>query len=103
MTPLPTRNGVGPSSVVLPPGAWPTIGRVLIERFPGISPEAGTARLQAGEVLTIRHFNEMVLVEHVAQAELDGSCDPEQGAGGHCREAHSAGFIRAKPELTRRR
>ena len=50
MTPLPTRDGVGPSSVVLPPGAWPTIGRFLIERFPGISPEAWTARLQAGEV-----------------------------------------------------
>lgn len=48
--PLPTRDGVGPSSVVLPPGAWPTISRFLIERFPGISPEAWTARLQAGEV-----------------------------------------------------
>jgi tRNA pseudouridine32 synthase/23S rRNA pseudouridine746 synthase len=48
--PLPTRDGVSPSSVVLPPGAWPTIGRFLIERFPGISPAAWTARLQAGEV-----------------------------------------------------
>ena len=52
--PLPTRDGVGPSSVVLPPGSWPTIGDFLIQRFPGITPETWTARMQAGEVRDAR-------------------------------------------------
>src|SRR3954469_20819405 len=38
--PPPSRDGVGPSSVVLPDGRWPTIAAFLIDRFPGISAEA---------------------------------------------------------------
>ena len=48
--PLPTKNGVGPSCVVLPQGPWPTIAAFLIERFPGVAKEAWHHRLQQGEV-----------------------------------------------------
>ena len=34
---LPTRNGVGPSCVGLPAGAWLTITDFLVERFPAIT------------------------------------------------------------------
>jgi hypothetical protein len=54
-------------------------------------------------VLRICQLKKMVLVQHFAQAELDGSCDPEQGVGSHCRKAQSAGLLRAEPELIRRR
>ena len=30
---LPTKNGVGPSCIVLPPGNWPTVIDFLAERF----------------------------------------------------------------------
>jgi tRNA pseudouridine32 synthase/23S rRNA pseudouridine746 synthase len=48
---LPTREGVGASSIVLPPGAWPTILDFLIERFPGVPREEILRRSQAGDVL----------------------------------------------------
>jgi tRNA pseudouridine32 synthase/23S rRNA pseudouridine746 synthase len=48
--PLPTREGVSPSCVVLPTGLWPTIRDFLVQRFPGISAETWAARIQAGEV-----------------------------------------------------
>ena len=48
--PLPTREGVSPSCVVLPIGPWTTIREFLVQRFPGISVETWAARIQAGEV-----------------------------------------------------
>ncbi len=49
--PLPTRDGVGPSSVVLPDGPWITMAEFLVQRFPGITPEIWNARMEAGEVV----------------------------------------------------
>ena len=49
--PLPTRDGVGPSCVGLPQGAWPTITEFLIERFPAITREAWMARMEAHDVV----------------------------------------------------
>ncbi|HEY4246731.1 MAG TPA: pseudouridine synthase [Lacunisphaera sp.] len=49
--PPPSRNGVGPSSVVLPEGAWPTIAEFLMARFPGIPSGVWAARLTAGAVI----------------------------------------------------
>jgi tRNA pseudouridine32 synthase / 23S rRNA pseudouridine746 synthase len=49
--PLPTKNGVGPSCIVLPQGAWPTITAFLIDRFPGVSSATWQHRIQQGEVL----------------------------------------------------
>ena len=48
---LPLREGVGASSIVLPPGTWPTILDFLIERFPGVPREEILRRSQAGDVL----------------------------------------------------
>jgi tRNA pseudouridine32 synthase / 23S rRNA pseudouridine746 synthase len=47
----PMRDGVSPSSVVLPDGPWLTIGEFLMQRFAGISRETWIARLQSGAVL----------------------------------------------------
>lgn len=49
--PLPTKNGVGPSCIVLPRGPWPTIAAFLIERFPGVTPDEWQQRVQQGGVL----------------------------------------------------
>ncbi|MGJ7608233.1 pseudouridine synthase [Variovorax sp. LT1R20] len=49
--PLPTRDGVGPSCVGLPHGAWPTIAEFLIERFPAITRDAWLERIAAGDVI----------------------------------------------------
>jgi tRNA pseudouridine32 synthase/23S rRNA pseudouridine746 synthase len=46
-----TRNGVGPSTVVLPEGLWRTIAEFLIQRFPAISAEVWNARMLAGDVI----------------------------------------------------
>lgn len=48
--PLPTRNGVGPSCIALPPGAWPRVIDFLIARFPGVSPGEIADRMQRGDV-----------------------------------------------------
>jgi len=53
--PLPTRDGVGPSCVGLPQGAWPTIAEFLIERFPAITREAWLERIAAGDVIDEHH------------------------------------------------
>ncbi len=42
---LPTKNGVGPSCVGLPPGDWPTITDFLVERFPAITREVWLKRM----------------------------------------------------------
>lgn len=52
--PLPVRDGVGPSCVALPEGAWPTIAAFLIERFSRIDEATWRARLEAGEVVDAR-------------------------------------------------
>lgn len=49
--PLPTRDGVGPSVVVLPPGDWPTIADFLVQRFAGVPAGTWAARLAGGEVV----------------------------------------------------
>ena len=49
--PLPTRDGVGPSCVALPEGAWPTIAAFLAHRFPAIAGSVWNERIAAGEVV----------------------------------------------------
>ncbi|MDB5817886.1 MAG: pseudouridine synthase [Rhizobacter sp.] len=49
--PLPTRDGVSPSSVVTPDGDWPTLAAFLFDRFAAVSPEAWLARIEAGDVV----------------------------------------------------
>lgn len=48
---LPTRNGVGPSCVALPPGDWLLIADFLVHRFPKVGKAEWLARLQRGDVL----------------------------------------------------
>ena len=50
-TMLPTRNGVGPSCIALPPGPWPTIIDFLAERFDTIPRDEIEARMVRGDVL----------------------------------------------------
>ena len=52
--PLPTKDGVGPSCVGLPPGPWATVGDFLAERFPAVSAATWQARMQQGEVVDER-------------------------------------------------
>ena len=49
--PPPTRHGVSPSCVVLPPGAWATVAGFLIQRFPGVPEPIWLQRLAAGDVV----------------------------------------------------
>ena len=46
----PLRDGVGPSSVVLPLGPWPTVLDFLVARFSGVPRAQWLERLQAGAV-----------------------------------------------------
>jgi tRNA pseudouridine32 synthase / 23S rRNA pseudouridine746 synthase len=48
----PTRNGVGASSVALPPGPWATILEFLTERFAAIPRDQWLARMSRGDVFT---------------------------------------------------
>ena len=50
----PTRDGVSPSCVVLPPGSWRTIAEFLVERFSSIAPAIWYARLESGDVIDDR-------------------------------------------------
>jgi tRNA pseudouridine32 synthase/23S rRNA pseudouridine746 synthase len=47
----PNRNGVGPSSVALPPGSWTTIVDFLAQQFPSISRDTWLMRMQRGDVI----------------------------------------------------
>jgi tRNA pseudouridine32 synthase / 23S rRNA pseudouridine746 synthase len=47
----PSRNGVGPSSVALPPGSWRTIVDFLTQQFPSISRDTWLVRMQRGDVI----------------------------------------------------
>lgn len=49
--PLPTKDGVGPSCVALPPGPWATISDFLIERFPAVSAATWQARMDQRELV----------------------------------------------------
>lgn len=46
----PVREGVGASTVQLPPGPWHTVLEFLCERFPAMSPEVWRGRLRDGLV-----------------------------------------------------
>ena len=48
---LGTRQGVGPSCVGLPAGAWPTFTDFLAERFPAIARQTWLERMAAGLVV----------------------------------------------------
>jgi len=49
--PLPTRDGVGASCVVLPDGPWPTVASFLVERFARVAPQVWAERFAAGQVV----------------------------------------------------
>ncbi len=49
--PLPTKDGVGPSCVALPPGPWGSIDEFLAERFAAIPADIWRSRMQQGELL----------------------------------------------------
>ncbi|GAC1604990.1 MAG: RluA family pseudouridine synthase [Ramlibacter sp.] len=48
---LPTRDGVGPSQVALPPGPWGCVLDFLVDRFPAVSEAQWRARMAAGDIL----------------------------------------------------
>ncbi|MBV8648689.1 MAG: pseudouridine synthase [Paludibacterium sp.] len=48
--PVPSRNGISPSHLHLPPGSWPSLLAFLLHRFPHISEAAWRARLAGGLV-----------------------------------------------------
>lgn len=50
-SPLPTRDGVGPSCVVLPAGPWATVDACLRAHFPAIDPAEWGRRIEAGDVV----------------------------------------------------
>lgn len=51
MLPLPMRDGVSPSYLWLPAGAWRNLLAFLMERFPDVQPEVWVARMSKGEVV----------------------------------------------------
>jgi len=66
--PLPTKHGVGPSSVTLPPGSWPTIADFLRARFPAVSAATWRERMVAGEV--VDEAGERITDEHSYRPHL---------------------------------
>ena len=58
---LPTRNGVSPSCVGLPAGAWQTITDFLVERFPAINRNVWLQRM--AENLVVDEFGVLVTAE----------------------------------------
>lgn len=49
--PLPTKDGVGPSCVALPPGSWTTISDFLADRFQAIPATTWQDRMLQGELV----------------------------------------------------
>jgi len=47
----PARNGIGPSCIGLPAGAWPATLDFLTERFPAISRDVWQQRMRQGDVV----------------------------------------------------
>lgn len=66
--PLPTRDGVGPSCVALPPGPWPTVEAFLVHRFPAVGEVEWRRRIEACEVVDER--GEVVTPQRAHQAQL---------------------------------
>lgn len=66
--PLPTRDGVSPSCVVLPTGFWPSIADFMCERFPALSAVEWRARIEAGEV--VDEFGQVVTMRRPFKAGL---------------------------------
>ena len=66
--PLPTRDGVSPSSVVLPDGPWRTMSEFLVKRFPGIAADNWAARMLAGEV--VDEYGVLVSAQRLYQPHL---------------------------------
>lgn len=52
--PLPTVEGVGPSSIRLPAGRWATVLDFLSERFPGVGVAEWESRMRGGRVVDER-------------------------------------------------
>jgi tRNA pseudouridine32 synthase/23S rRNA pseudouridine746 synthase len=50
----PTRDGVGPSCIALPTGAWSTVTDFLSQQFPAIARSEWIARMTRGDVLDER-------------------------------------------------
>lgn len=48
---LPTRDGISPSAVFLPAGAWPTVLAFLTERFPDVGEARWQTRMAGGNVV----------------------------------------------------
>ncbi|MDP5239734.1 pseudouridine synthase [Uliginosibacterium sp. 31-16] len=67
-SPLPMRDGVSPSCVVLPSGDWPSIAAFLCARFPAIAAEEWAARMAAGDV--VDEFGQTVSAARPFQAGL---------------------------------
>ncbi len=65
---LPTREGVGPSCIALPPGPWPRVIDFLAERFDTIPRDEIEARMQRGDVLDAA--GGFILPGHPYQAHL---------------------------------
>ena len=65
---LPTKNGVGPSCIVLPPGPWPTVIDFLVERFDTIPRDEIAARMLRGDVLDVQ--GAPISPEHPYQPQL---------------------------------
>ena len=62
----PTRFGVGPSCVALPPGDWPSLLDFLAKRFPAIARPLWLERMAVGDV--IDEFGHPILVDQPYQA-----------------------------------
>ena len=65
---LPTKNGVGPSCIVLPPGPWPRVIDFLAERFDTIPRIEIEARMLRGDVLDV--LGAHISPEHPYQPHL---------------------------------
>ena len=75
MKPLPTRLGVGPSVVGLPPGPWPTIAAFLLQRFPAVGEATWLSRIARGEV--VDEFGQVVTPQRHYQAHYYREIDDE--------------------------
>ena len=64
----PARDGVGPSSVVLPPGVWPTVLAFLTEHFASVPQDVWLARMEQGKV--VDEFGILVTPERPFQSRL---------------------------------
>ena len=64
----PARDGVGPSSMVLPPGVWPTMPAFLTDHFASVPQAVWLARMAQGKV--VDEFGVLVTAERSYQSRL---------------------------------